>query len=57
MDAGIGMDEDAFRGEALGAMASDSVAVVEMTMISGAKFDLTVVSETRGNLANPAQLT
>src|ERR1700721_2561294 len=53
VDAGIGVNEDAFRGEALGTMASDSVAVVEMRMISGAKFDLAVVIETRGNLPIP----
>ena len=51
VDASIGVDEDAFGGEALGAVTGDGVAVVEMTMISGIKFGLAVVVEARGNLA------
>ena len=45
MDAGIGMDEDALGGEALGAVTGDGVAVVEMTMLAGVEFDLAVVVE------------
>ena len=45
VDAGIGMDEDALGGEALGAVTSDSVAVVEMTMLGGVEFELAVVVE------------
>jgi hypothetical protein len=51
VDARIGVNEDAFRGEALGTVTGDGVAVVEMTMISGVKFGLAVVVEARGNLA------
>ena len=51
VDAGIGVNEDAFGGEALGAVTGDGVAVVKMTMISGVKLDLAVVVEARGNLA------
>ena len=51
VDAGIGVNEDAVGREALGTVTRDGVAVVKMTMISGAKLDLAVVVETRGNLA------
>ena len=51
MDAGIGVNEDAVGSEALGTVARNGVAVVKMTMSSGAKLDLAVVVETRGNLA------
>ena len=34
VDAGIGVNENAFGGKTLGAVAGDGVAVVEMTMIS-----------------------
>jgi hypothetical protein len=43
MDAGIGVNEDAVGGEALGTVTGDGVAVVKMTMISGVKPDLAVV--------------
>ena len=52
MDASIGVNEDAVGGDALGAVARDGVAVVKMTMISGAKLDLAVVVEARGDLAS-----
>jgi hypothetical protein len=51
VDASIGVNEDSFRGKALGAVTGDGIAVVEMTMISGVKFGLAVVVEARGNLA------
>ena len=51
VDAGIGVNEDAFGCEALGAVTGDGVAVVKMTMISGVKFCLAVAVEARGNLA------
>jgi len=45
VDAGIGVDENAFSGKALGAVTGDGVAVVEMTMLAGVEFDLAVVVE------------
>ena len=51
VDAGIGVNEDAVGGEALGTVAGDGIAVVKMTMISGVKLDLAVVVEARGNAA------
>jgi hypothetical protein len=35
VDAGIGVNEDAFGGKALGAVTGNGVAVVEMTMLVG----------------------
>jgi hypothetical protein len=46
VDAGAGIDDDAFRCKALGAVAGNSVAVVEMAMLSGIEFDLPVIVET-----------
>ena len=43
MDAGIGVNENAFGGKALGAMTGDGVAVVEMTMLADVELDLAVV--------------
>ena len=57
VDARIGVNEDAFGGEALGAVAGDGVAVVKMTMISGVKLDLAVVVEASGDLATRRRLT
>ena len=51
MDAGIGMNEDAFGGEALGAVTGDGVPVVEMTMLTGVELDLPVVVEAGGEAA------
>ena len=51
VDAGIGVNEDAFGGEALGAVTGDGVAVVEMTMLAGVELDLAVVVEAGGNAA------
>lgn len=51
MNFGIGMDEDAFSGKALGAMAGDSISVVEMTMLAGVESDLAVVVEARSDAA------
>ena len=48
VDAGIGVNENAFGGEALGAVTGDCVAVVEMTMLVGVEFDLAVVVEAGG---------
>ena len=42
------MNEDAFGGEALGAVTGDGVAVVEMTMFVGVEFDLAAVVEAGG---------
>ena len=51
VDAGVGMDEDALSGKALGAVARDGVALVEMTMLVSVELDLAIVGEARGNLA------
>ena len=48
VDAGIAVNEDAFGGKALGAVTGNGVAVVEMTMLVGIKFDLAVVVEADG---------
>ncbi len=45
---GIGMHENTLGGEALGAVAGDGVAVVEMAMLAGVEFDLAVVVEPSG---------
>ena len=45
MNFSIGVDENAFGGKALGAVAGDGVSVVEMTMLAGVEFDLAVVVE------------
>src|ERR1700682_5304128 len=45
---GIGVNENAFGGQALGAVTGNGVAVVEMTMLVGIKFDLAVVVEADG---------
>ena len=46
MDAGIGVHEDALGGEALGTVAGDGVAVVEVAMLFGIEFNSAVVVET-----------
>ena len=51
MDTGIGVNEDAFGGKALGPMTGYGVAVVEMTMLFGVEFDLAVVVEADGQAA------
>jgi hypothetical protein len=51
VDTGIGMNEDAFGGEALGAMTGDGVAVVEMSMLAGGELNLPVVVEAGGYTA------
>jgi hypothetical protein len=45
VDTGIGVDENAFGGKALGAVTGDGVAVVEMTMLAGVEFDQAVIVE------------
>ena len=49
MDPGVSVNEDAFGGKALGAVTGDGIAVVEMTMLAGVKFDLAVVVEPGGH--------
>ena len=51
VDAGIGVNENAFGGEALGAVTGDGIAVVEMTMLAGVELDLAVVVEAGGDAA------
>ena len=51
MNIGIGVDEDAFSGRTLGAVAGDGVAVVEMTMLAGVECDVAVVVEADGHAA------
>jgi len=50
VNAGIGMNEDAFGGEALGAVAGDGVPVVEMSMLTGVELDRPVVVEAGGEM-------
>jgi hypothetical protein len=45
VDTCIRVNEDAFGGEALGAVTGDGVPVVEMTMFAGLELDLAVVVE------------
>jgi hypothetical protein len=47
VDTGVGMDEDALGGKALGAVTGDSVAVVEMTMLACVELDMAVIVEAR----------
>jgi hypothetical protein len=51
VDAGIGMNEDAFGSEALAAVAGDGIAVVEMTMFVSIQFDLPIPVEAGGQPA------
>ena len=46
MNAGVGVNEHAFGGQALGTVTGDGITVIEVTMIGGIEFDLTVVVET-----------
>jgi len=43
VNAGVGVHEDALGGEALGAVASDGVAMVKMAVVVGVDIDLTVI--------------
>ena len=45
VDPSVSVNENAFGGEALGAVTGDGIAVVEMTMLDGVEFDLAVVVE------------
>ena len=51
VDAGVGVNEHALGGEALGAVTGDGVAVVEMAMLAGVELDLAVVVEAGGEAA------
>ena len=51
VNAGVGVNEDALGGEALGAVASDRVAMVEMRMLAGIEFDLAIIAQDRGDAA------
>jgi hypothetical protein len=48
VDTGIAVDQDAFGGQALGAVTGHGVAVIEMTMLAGVEFHLAVVVEADG---------
>ena len=45
MDARVCVNEDAFRGQALGAVAGDRVTMIEMAMLASVKLDVAVVVE------------
>src|SRR5437016_87592 len=45
VDTGVGVNENAFRSKALRAVTGNGIAVVEMTMLDGVKFDLAAVVE------------
>ena len=49
MDVGVGVNEDAFGGKALGAVTGDGIAVVEMATVVAVELDLAVVVEPGGN--------
>jgi hypothetical protein len=51
VEAGVGMNENAFGGEALGAVTGDGIPVVEMSMLTGVELDLPVVVEAGGEAA------
>ena len=51
VNAGVGVNEDALGGEALGAVAGDGIAVVEMRMLAGVEFDLAVIAKACGDAA------
>jgi hypothetical protein len=55
VDAGVGVNEDAFRSEALRAVTGDGVAVVEMTMLACPELDLAVVVEASGKARRARQ--
>jgi hypothetical protein len=44
VDARIGVNENPFGGESLGAVTGDGIAVVEMTMLAGVELDPAVLS-------------
>jgi hypothetical protein len=46
VDAGIGIDENALGGEALGTVAGDGVAVVEVAVLQSVELSLAVAVET-----------
>jgi len=48
VDAAIGVNENAFGGEALRAVTGDGVAVVKVTMFAGVELDVAVVVEADG---------
>ncbi len=45
MNAGVGVNEDAFGGKALGAATRDGVDVVEMAMLVKVEFDTSIIAE------------
>ena len=51
VNAAIGVNEDAFGSESLGAVAGDGVPVVEMAMLAGVELDLAIVGEVGGETA------
>ena len=51
MDAGIGVHPDALGGGALGAVAGDGVAMIEMTVLRSVEIDLAVLVEAYENAA------
>jgi len=51
MYAGVGVDQNSFGRESLGAVAGDCVAVIEVAVVGGVEFDLPVVVEAGGDAA------
>jgi hypothetical protein len=43
MHAGVGVDEDALGGQALGTVAGDRIAVVEMAVVGRIELDATLI--------------
>ncbi len=50
------MNEDALSGKALGAVAGDSIAVVEVTMLTGVELNVAAIVRTGGKATNRTDL-
>ena len=51
MNAGIGVDQDTLRGEPLGTVAGDGIAMIKMAMFFWVEFNLTIVFESASDAA------
>ena len=55
MDAGIGVNKDAFGSETLGSVVGDGIAKVEAAVLSGVEIDLAIVLQAGGEAAPSPQ--
>jgi hypothetical protein len=51
VNAGIGVDQNTFGGEPLGAVAGDGITMIEVAMFFGIEFNLTIVFESASDAA------